>query len=373
MVNRRGGAAANDVSPAAAGPSAEQETEIRGGSTGRVASINEMHHALGAAAQRGGGRRLSVVDVDDAVHAAAGAAADPGPDAEYDAQSVAEQIGRASAHMARLGLPGDARRPADFAGFGMVIPVLAGSPGAGASALAAALADALQLAGRRVLLVDAADPARSGLSAAAAMDGPWVRHVGAGVSVRYSWREQALLARLESSGPITPGMVPPPPWWRPRLDGIHATVADLGHDGWRVAANPLVGAGGWLRRSTGSTPGAVLVVRPTRPSLRHAEQVLARLDRWVDAGAAMPAAHLVVTGARRWPAGVTGVAGLRVEELLPTAVFVPHDAVLEVGGVTAELVGDKVLDAVVPLLSSWGLLPSVQSTQRSWSRRRGNR
>lgn len=369
MVNRRGGAAANDTSSAAAGPTPDHEIDDE--QLDQVGSINEMHHALGAAARRGGGRRLSVIDVDDAVHAAAGVAADPG--AEQDARMVAKQIGRATARMARLGLPDDARRPADFSGFGMVIPVLAGSPGAGASTLAAALTDALQLGQRRVLLVDAADPARSGLAAAAAMDGPWVRHVGAGVSVRYSWREQALLARLESALPITAGMVPPPPYWRPQLDGIHATVADLGHDGWRVAADPLVGAGGWLRRTAGSAPGPLLVVRATRPSLRHAEQVLARLDRWVAAGAAAPASHLVVTGAKRWPPGVIGVAGARVDELLDSAVFIPHDSVLEVGGITADLVGDRVLDAVAPLLSSWGLLPSGQSRPRSRSRRRGNR
>ena len=53
---------------------------------------------------------------------------------------------------------------------------------------------------------------------------------------------------------------------------LHVTVVDLGHDGWRATANPLLGAGAWLRSGLPPTR-PVLVVRPTRPSLRHAEQV----------------------------------------------------------------------------------------------------
>lgn len=64
--------------------------------------------------------------------------------------------------------------PVDWAGFGQVIPVLAGSPGAGASVLTAILSDALQLAGRCALVVDTADPVRSGLAMAARSEGPWV-------------------------------------------------------------------------------------------------------------------------------------------------------------------------------------------------------
>ena len=105
---------------------------------------------------------------------------------------------------------------------------------------------------------------------------------------------------MESPYPIIPGMVPPPPAWLPDGGPPHVTVVDVGHDGWRAAADPLLGAGGWLRR--GHPPVLpVLVVRATRPSLRAAEQVLARLHRWVTAGVAEPPAQLVVVGARRWP------------------------------------------------------------------------
>ena len=80
------------------------------------------------------------------------------------------------------------REPVDWVPFGAVVPVLAGSPGAGASVLAAALTDTLQLAGRCVLLVDAADPARSGLAAAASAEGPWTSAVTPLLQIRYSWR-----------------------------------------------------------------------------------------------------------------------------------------------------------------------------------------
>lgn len=337
-------------SPASAPPALRQLPPAAG-----VGSVEDLYRALGAAARHGGGDALPPAETDNAVHAAVEFVPDP---AALDARVIAARIGQVSTHMSRLDLPATARMPVNWSGFGVVIPVLAGSPGAGASVVAAALADALQLAGQRVMLVDASDPARSGLAAATAEDGPWVRPIGESVAVRYSWREQALLARLESALPVTPGMVPPPPWWLPELAPLHATVIDLGHDGWRVTQSPLAGAGGWLRRGQlpETTPGAMLVVRATRPSLRHAEQVLARLDRWVEAGAVAPATQLVVTSARRWPAGVVGVVGPRLAQLLESATFVPRDAALEIGGITAELVPDKVLDALAPLLVERGLL-----------------
>jgi hypothetical protein len=191
--------------------------------------------------------------------------------------------------MARLSVPTAATQLVDWSRFGVVIPVLAGSAGAGASVLAAALSDALQLAGRRVLLVDAADPARSGLASAAAAEGLQVRRLHPGMQLRYSWRHHSLLARMESRYPITPAMVPPPPAWLPDRGPVQVTVVDIGHDGWRAAADPLLGVGCWLRRGQpASLP--IMVVRPTRPSLHQAEQVLARLSGWCHARVAEPPA-----------------------------------------------------------------------------------
>ena len=128
----------------------------------------------------------------------------------------------------------------------------------------------------------------------------------------------------------------------------------------------MIGAGEWLRRGM-PAPRPVLVVRPTRPSLIHAEQVLARLEAWVEIGAVAAPAQLVVMGAKRWPAGVTGVAGRRVAGLVEGAVFVPQDAELAVGGITAELTPAPARDAVAPLLGSWGLLPASDGkSNRGW-------
>jgi hypothetical protein len=308
------------------------------------------------------GRRLDPADLESAAAAAAAARVCGG---SGPASRAAELVAETVTAVRSLDVPGSGREQVAWSAFGAVIPVLAGSPGAGASTLAAAVTDVLQLAGRCVLLVDAADPARSGLAAAASAEGPWTSAVSPLLHIRYSWRRQALLARLESRLPaISPGMVPAPPLWRPAVSPLHVTVVDMGHDGWRATANPLLGTGGWLRRGVpASRP--LLVVRPTRPSLRSAEQVLARLDRWVEAGVVAPPARMVVTGARRWPRGVVGAAGRRLESLLESALFLPRDAALEAGGVTDELIGRKVLDAVAPLLIDWRLLPPTRRSRRA--------
>ena len=254
-----------------------------------------------------------------------------------------------------------------WTGFGAVIPVLAGSPGAGASCVAAALAD-VAMSQRCTLLVDADDPDRSGLVCATSEDGPWTRTTAitadgqVRVRVRYSWRGDpgrgVLLARAETSLPVfTPGMCPAPPDWLPdpAPDPLHLTVVDLGYGGWRAAASPLYGPGAWLRAGH-PVQRPVLVVRASRPSLRQAEHVLARLADWVDAGAATAVFQLVVCGARKWPPGIAGTAGPRIRALLDTAVFIPHDPGLAADGVTADPSPARVSAALRPLLTSWGVL-----------------
>jgi hypothetical protein len=87
----------------------------------------------------------------------------------------------------------------------------------------------------------------------------------------------------------------------------------------------------------------------------------------VEIGAATAPAQLVVMGAKRWPAGVAGVAGRRLARLVEGAVFVPHDAELAVGGITAQVTPARAQDAVAPLLRSWGLLPALEGKAwRSW-------
>jgi hypothetical protein len=273
---------------------------------------------------------------------------------------AATATGNAAATVQRQGI--STNRPVDWSPFGMVIPVLSASPGAGASVLAAAIADTVQLAGCRTLLVDAADPVRSGLAMAARHAGPWIPSPHPAVRIRYSWRAQALLAQLETWLPvIAPGMVPSPRFWHPGANP-HVTVVDVGQDSWRLAAHPLVGAGEWLRNGS-PCPWPVLVVRATRPSLNHAEQVLSRLEPWISAGTAAMPVQLVVMGARRWPAGVAGCAGRRVAVLLRNAVFVPHNAATAVGGVDPSVTPAAVRAAVTPLLRRWGALRSCSRTQ----------
>lgn len=318
----------------------------------------ELNHRLGAAA-RSRAPHLGAVDNEAIVDAtsAAAVAGGPGPDPADTAADLGAATETAQ-ERARLEFPDT--RPVSWAAFGALVPVLAGSAGAGASCVAAAITDALQLDQRCALLVDADDPARSGLACASSQEGPWLRPVNEHVSVRYSWREDALLARLETRLPtITPGMVPIPPSWLPDPvpDPLHATVVDLGHGGWRAAATPIYGAGGWLRRGLPSQR-PILVVRATRPSLRQAEQLLARLEPWVQRGVATPVYQLVVNGARKWPAGVAGAAGPRVAALLDEALFVPHERSWEIAGVTDDPSPDRAIDALRPLLASWGLVTS---------------
>ncbi|WP_410659453.1 hypothetical protein [Amycolatopsis sp. lyj-112] len=259
----------------------------------------------------------------------------------------------------------------DWSGFGRVIPVLAASPGAGASVTAAVLADALQLAGRSVLMIDTADPSRSGLARATVADGPQVLGPHPTIRIRFSWRAQALLARADTTLPIlAPGMLPPPQFWHPGPRQVDVTVVDIGHDPWRVTAHPLSGAGMWLRLGY-PEPIPIIAVRASVPSLAHAEQLLARFEPWARLAAAAPPAQLVVIGARRWPSTVVATAGLRVQKLMDSAIFLRPDPELAVHGVTAQVTPSRVRSAVVPLLRRLELITSDEPSQPRSSGLRG--
>lgn len=271
--------------------------------------------------------------------------------------SVAETTARAvAATVWQNGQP--MAGPVDWTEFGRVVPVLAASPGAGASVTTAIVADALQLAGRSVLMIDTADPNRSGLGRASAVDGPQAPGPHPAIRIRFSWRAQALLARAETTLPVlAPGMLPAPQFWRPGPRRIDVTVVDIGHDPWRVGAHPLAGAGAWLRDGN-PAPVPILAVRPSAPSLAHAEQVLARFETWTRLGAATPPAQLVVVGAKRWPATVTATAGIRVQKLLDSAIFLPPDPEIAAHGVTAGVTPSRVRSAVLPMLRRLELVPT---------------
>lgn len=318
----------------------------------------QFNQLLGAAARSRAPGGLEITDNELLVDVtAAAAAAGEGADPVDTAAELGATIETVQARTRTL-FPDT--RPVSWTAFGALIPVLAGSAGAGASCVAAAITDALQTDRRCALLIDADDPARSGLACAASCDGPWLRRVNDHISVRYSWRGDALLARVETDLPaITPGMAPVPPDWLPEPppEPLHTTVVDLGHGGWRATASPLYGAGSWLRRGL-PVQRPILVVRATRPSLHQAEHLLARLEPWVQRGIATPIYQLVVNGTRKWPPGVTGAAGPRITALLDDTVFVPHERSWEIGGVTDDPSPPKAVDALRPLLASWGLITS---------------
>lgn len=254
---------------------------------------------------------------------------------------------------------------ADWSPFGFLIPVLAGSAGAGASVFAAAAADVLQRAGRCALLVDAAEPFRSGLRSATEVES---RHTTApvpDVRVQYNWRHHAVVAGRETDlDPATcaaPGLEPMQWLPLPPLEPLHTTVVDLGQDWIRAEACDPAGACEWLRAPVSGSPAPrpVLIVRATRPSLMAAEAALARLDSLTTSGRLVGPARLVVMASwkkRGWPAGVTGTAGARVARLLDDAVFVPYDRDLDLGGVTADPTPARVQAVVAELLDQWGLL-----------------
>jgi hypothetical protein len=259
----------------------------------------------------------------------------------------------------------------DWSPFGRVVPILAASPGAGATSTVVAIADALQLAGRSVLLVDAGDPVRSGLGRAARADGPRRDGPGPAAGIRFSRRARAILARLDvAETAAEPLVFPPPPYWHPGGCEVDVTVVDIGHDPWRLATEPTLGPGQWLRVGSPS-PIPALVVRPTVPGLAHAEQVLARLEPWVRAGAVTPPTQLVVVGARRWPTGVAGTAGRRTSVLLADTAFFPRDREVAAHGVTADVTPMSLRSPAEHLLRSWHLLP--HRTRRLTLRRRAAR
>lgn len=249
---------------------------------------------------------------------------------------------------------------ADWAQGGVVIPVIGASAGVGASVVTAALFDALDVCGVPTLLVDAADPARSGLAAAVADQGPPARTLHPKIGVAYGRRGGGWVAQLATppSEVLSPRMVPSPCWWLPDQTAPAATVVDLGWDPWQVAASPLRGAGAWLEAGTPSSPRPVLVVEPNRPSLMRANQLLTRLRPWIAAGQVAAPAALVVVSAKRWPKQITGVAAQALGELMEHAVFLPYDPTVGAGGIGADPVPDRLRAAAAAIPARWGLIPN---------------
>jgi hypothetical protein len=285
--------------------------------------------AAGVAAagrQAPSGRGVSLVKVAGAAVAAA--------------REASSRLAAAAQHCAAQ-MPDVAGSAVDWSAFGRIIPVL-GTGQSGASVSAMAIAEAAAHAGWRVLLIDQADPATSGLAGGVLL-GPAGEGITAGVRVAHTRGdthrgEGIRVAGLDIDDPVAaPGAVPGPAAWLPPEVaqggwGPQVTVVDVGWDAARVAACPGIGAGQWLRAGA-PMPAPVLVARATRPSLGRAEVVCGRLAPWVAAGDIAGIGQLAVTGVRRWPGGLPAAAGAHVAALTGRAVFLPGDDQLALSGV----------------------------------------
>jgi len=288
-----------------------------------------------------------------------------GTDAEIEVVGTATETDTADclAACTRTALSPRSSASADWTVFGTVIPILAGHPGGGASVLAAVLADALAAQGHRVLLVDTADPLRSGLADATTDDGPRLPGPHRSVGIRQSERGPIRCARLEYTGvPVrSAGMVPAPQYWTPPDGAVDVTVVDIGWDAWALAAMPLQGPGGWLRHGT-PTPRPVLALRPSLPAARHTEQLLSRLAAWTSGGGATEVTSVVVMGAKKVPPALRAVAGNALTPLLQHAVCLPTDRNVAERGVSTEPTPAPAQHAVAPLLTCWDLLANTPAS-----------
>ena len=139
-------------------------------------------------------------------------------------------------------------------GLGTLVPVLGAHPQAGASDIVLALADAAAMCDLRVLLIDCADPARSGLAGIAGVEGRSLSVSADKAPVRLASRLLARGAvatrRLVGDGsPLAVSAVPQPLAW------AAAGLVDLR----RVGLTSVVASGSLIvrvRSSRGERPVA---------------------------------------------------------------------------------------------------------------------
>jgi hypothetical protein len=194
---------------------------------------------------------------------------------------------------------------------GLVVLVVAGHAGAGASTVALAVAEGLA-EGQIVQLVDYAWPVRSGMAAASTIElgtdgGEWRRGRRGGLDV-------FRLAHRPGGGEL-----PPPP------ETGHADRLMVVDAGWSLTTALLDSPCSVIQDAS-----VVVVTRVTVPAVRQTEHVLAAVD-----GEPVVAA----VGPARWPRVVQASCGQRLRELRSRGrvVRVPLNRRLETAGLTGDL------------------------------------
>lgn len=210
------------------------------------------------------------------------------------------------------------------------VTVVASHAGSGSSMIALAMADAAAQEGRRVQLIETADPARSGLVAAAPAD--------LGVDPTRSWirahRGRVTLDRRAPGQDVTFSAWPLPP-----AGGVDLTLVDLG------SVTPSM-----IARVAEAGTRVIVVCRPTVPGLQMTERVLADLaGRHVTVAAVGPS---------KWSRSAVEAIGPLLAGLISIdhVVAVPTDRHLEITGPTPASLPKSILEAAEQLL---GLLDSA--------------
>jgi len=269
------------------------------------------------------------------------------------------------------------RRDPTRRGLGLVIPVLAAHGGAGASTCALALADAAARAGLRVLLIDTADPARSGLAASCDVEGVATRGISSRRGVQIS-RRRGIDCRRVAAGQqrlCLPDDVPDLLAWTEQLDGVYdVTIVDIAWDAWRTWGHPSAPAAAWLSGNDTFT-APVVVLRPTRRGLTQLEGLLDQASRAHAKAATAPVKTLMTVGSSPWPPDVLAAASPTVRGLLACAVALPWDVDLERYGLTTAPTPPELQGAALLVLAELGVAvvaarPSDETRHRrlAWPR-----
>jgi hypothetical protein len=231
------------------------------------------------------------------------------------------------------------------------VVVVGAHPGAGATTVAVAVADATATPGRgqhrgAICLVDAARHEASGLSAATACE------VGGGEEGWRAGRRGMTTILRPAASPVSPSALPPI-----RVPDSGRLVVDAGWP-WRdvlADPNPV--------RALAERAQLLLVGRASVPGVHHLELALN----------ALPGRPLVVAvGARRWPATVKASFGPRLARAVREgrAVLIPSDRGVAVNGIALDPFPRAVVAAARQLAE---LLWSEASGTTQERRRRGLR